>query len=530
MLNPVIAHCSTHQSQSQQSSRQRLMYSLMQRFRAAVVLSLLLAPALTRAAPTVDTTWGTAGRVSFSSNGGTESTGQHVLPLADGKLLVLGFCTSQMAADYCVRRLNADGSNDTTFGTGVQGETVVNLGGQDFPLMMDLSPDGKIVIGGKGTMGQLVRLDANGTPDTTFGTNGIAGSGGVYIVHSLRVRGNGKIVYTGDCGLPASFCVGQLNANGTLDPTFNGGAVFSFTPAFTPPGKGSMAYALALAPDGSTYLGGKCDVGIGAAQRNQFCLAKITPSGALDTSFANGGTYNYGILGADDYIENGRSLALQADGKIIAAGRCRNPSTFETHLCIARYDNAGPDSTYGLGGLGYTLITFGPSSQTYSAGVTMQPDGKALIAASCNTAGRLCIVRLNDNGSVDQSFAPGVFSLQLGNATQVTDWGSGVVPAGSSGTKLIAYGTCRPLGSSTGYAPCLVRLNIDPPAGRQCSFDIDGDGRIGATTDGLLLLRVALGMTGNAVVAGAINPSGERSTWPLVQDYLTRHCGMNLSP
>jgi hypothetical protein len=95
----------------------------------------------------------------------------------------------------------------------------------------------------------------------------------------------------------------------------------------------------------------------------------------------------------------------------------------------------------------------------------------------------------------------------------------------------MAFGHCGPQSNTSIYAPCLVRLNIAPPAASQCSLDIDGDGRVSATTDGLLLARIALGMTGNAVVAGgASNPNGERPTWPLVQDYLTRHCGMNLVP
>ncbi len=61
-------------------------------------------------------------------------------------------------------------------------------------------------------------------------------------------------------------------------------------------------------------------------------------------------------------------------------------------------------------------------------------------------------------------------------------------------------------------------------------FDIDGDGQVTATTDGLMLLRVALGMTGDAVVANATAPGALRNTWALVQPYLAQQCGLTVAP
>ena len=59
-------------------------------------------------------------------------------------------------------------------------------------------------------------------------------------------------------------------------------------------------------------------------------------------------------------------------------------------------------------------------------------------------------------------------------------------------------------------------------------FDIDGDGVVSATTDGLMLLRVALGITGDAVVANATAPGAPRTTWALVKPYLVQQCGLVL--
>ncbi|TAG05433.1 MAG: hypothetical protein EAZ43_02820 [Betaproteobacteria bacterium] len=61
-------------------------------------------------------------------------------------------------------------------------------------------------------------------------------------------------------------------------------------------------------------------------------------------------------------------------------------------------------------------------------------------------------------------------------------------------------------------------------------FDIDNDGKVLATTDGLILLRASLGIRGDALVAGATAAGALRSTWPLVRTYLNTSCGMNLLP
>jgi hypothetical protein len=68
------------------------------------------------------------------------------------------------------------------------------------------------------------------------------------------------------------------------------------------------------------------------------------------------------------------------------------------------------------------------------------------------------------------------------------------------------------------------------PANAPIPFDIDGDGTVLATTDGLILLRASLGLRGNAMVAGATATGSLRNTWPLVRTYLNTSCGMNLTP
>ncbi len=56
------------------------------------------------------------------------------------------------------------------------------------------------------------------------------------------------------------------------------------------------------------------------------------------------------------------------------------------------------------------------------------------------------------------------------------------------------------------------------------ALDLDGDNIVQATTDGLMLLRVALGLTGDPVTTNAVNAQGMRKTWPLVRTHLVNHC------
>lgn len=93
--------------------------------------------------------------------------------------------------------------------------------------------------------------------------------------------------------------------------------------------------------------------------------------------------------------------------------------------------------------------------------------------------------------------------------------------------KLALVGNCTPYASF--YDFCAVRYDGGPFGYKACSLDIDGDGRVLAMTDSLIHARIALGLTGPAVVNGiTFPPTATRNTWPLIRDYLVTQCGMSL--
>src|SRR5947199_3524759 len=146
-------------------------------------------------------------------------------------------------------RLNADGDLDTTFNAG-------GAGANGTVRTVAVQSDGKIVIGGTFTSyngdatvsDDVMRLNANGTADTTFNAGG---AGADSTVRAVAVQADGKIVIGGlftsyNLDATASDHVMRLNADGALDTTFNVGGA----------GADNNVFAVAVQPDGKIVIGG----------------------------------------------------------------------------------------------------------------------------------------------------------------------------------------------------------------------------------------------------------------------------------
>ena len=208
----------------------------------------------------LDTTFGTGGKVVTAI--GTDGTGASALVLQpDGKLVAAGTTTSDGSTyDFTVVRYNTNGSLDTTFGTGGEVTTPIGTGDNGVSALVRQS-DGKLVAAGYASVSgtydlALVRYNTDGSLDSTFGTGGKVttpvGSAGDY-VNALVFQSDGKLVAAGNTEASTrDFVVVRYNATGTLDTTFGtGGKVI------TPVGTGDdVAFALALQPDGNLVAGG----------------------------------------------------------------------------------------------------------------------------------------------------------------------------------------------------------------------------------------------------------------------------------
>ncbi|MCC7069653.1 MAG: hypothetical protein IT523_14560 [Burkholderiales bacterium] len=325
----------------------------------------------------LDLSFNSIGKV-ISPIGSTDDRGRTIALQPDGKIVVAGYCWNGSNYDFCLARYLADGALDTSFGSG--GKIISPIGsGHDYARAIALQPDGKVVVAGHcGYLPTsydfcLARYLANGTPDTSFGSNGTVISpigSSEDSGKAIALQPDGKIVVAGTCVGDSNydFCLARYQTDGTLDTSFN-----STGKVISPIGSSiDDANAIALQPDGKIVVVGACVNG----STYDFCLARYQSNGALDAAFGSNGKVISPIGLSNDY---GQALALQPDGKIVVAGYCDGVSNND--FCLARYQANGTlDTSFGSSG---TVISPIGSSYDWAYAIALQPDGKIVVAGEC---------------------------------------------------------------------------------------------------------------------------------------------------
>jgi uncharacterized delta-60 repeat protein len=361
----------------------------------------------------LDVSFGTGGVLS-TDFGGTYDWAYATAVQPDGKILAAGVSNGAGTYDFALSRYLADGSIDPSFGHG--GKVITDFATSfDWAFALVLQPDGKIVVGGvtdaSGSRDfALARYQPDGSLDPVFGQGGRVIAKlrplSADTVYSLALQPDGKIL-AGGTTFPdrvvlrpnGDFILARFMPEGAPDPFFGiGGAV---TTDF---GGESWddAWALALQPDGGVVLGGSTNAGnspgvlFGA---DQLGLARYTPQGMLDGTFGDGGTVT---VDGGSMVEAVRALALNTDGKIVAAGFVNGEHRGD--LLLARFTSfGGLDLSFGTSGLTVTDLESGSERLE---GVALQPDG--WIVAAGQVAGDrhadFAVVRYDPQGHLDPSF------------------------------------------------------------------------------------------------------------------------------
>jgi uncharacterized delta-60 repeat protein/uncharacterized repeat protein (TIGR01451 family) len=232
-----------------------------------------------------------------------------------------------------------------------------------------------------------------------------------------------------------------LAAPGDLDTTFGTGGKVT-----TPIGSGhEQGRGVAIQPDGKIVL-----AGYSVGSTFDFALARYTTTGALDSTFGTGGKVTTPIGAGEDVAQ---AVAIQADGKIVAAGYSNIGSTLD--FAVVRYTTTGAlDSTFGTGGKVTTPIG---SSIDVASAVVIQADGKIVAAGysrSASTNDDFALVRYTTTGALDSTFGTGGKVTTQVAATNNQDAADGV--AIQSDGKIVAAGWA--IGSSIDFA--LARYTI----------------------------------------------------------------------
>jgi len=166
------------------------------------------------------------------------------LVMPDGKILIAGTCQITANTFLLLTKLNPDGSRDTSFTPVTHTSTTTPVSSGGAITSLTLLPDGKILAGGGfnilfGTVqkNNFIRLNANGTLDTTFTTGTATGTSPLNRVYSILLQPDGKIVIAGSFNAyngVARRGLARLNASGTLDNSFVVGTGFvDYTAAYT---------------------------------------------------------------------------------------------------------------------------------------------------------------------------------------------------------------------------------------------------------------------------------------------------------
>ncbi len=278
----------------------------------------------------LDNTFGMGGITPPLSNSIDFATS--VVIQGDGKIIASGYSYFGNTAGFVAVRYNVDGSFDNTFGS--EGKAFIPIGSSyDFAFSSAIQDDDKIILAGSYRNGDkdnfsLVRLMADGKLDSTFGTDGIVtapiGSSNNRC-YSIKLQNDGKIIAVGSYG---NIKIGEValvryNSDGSFDSTFgNNGIVLTPTPD-----SASVGYSLKLQDDGKIVVGG-------TDKDRSFLILRYNNNGSLDSTFGENGLKEdkYGVP-----FNLIKSIAIQKDGDIIAAGNSINRDETMTVNTIIRY-------------------------------------------------------------------------------------------------------------------------------------------------------------------------------------------------
>ena len=232
----------------------------------------------------------------------------------------------------------------------------------------------------------MARYQTDGDLDPTFGGDGKVITnfeGCCEHGQALALQANGKIVVVGTA--VREFGVARYRKDGSLDAGFGGDGMV--TTSLTPPAWGfDWANAVAVQPDGKIVVAGEAGSPYYALtssesdeQRRggQMALVRYRAGGTLDPEFSGDGK---AMTNFTPKIDTANDVAIQADGKIVAAGTAGEgePPRFDSKFAVIRYHPGGGRDA-GFSGDGKAVTNFTPSFEDGN-GVAIQADGNIVVA------------------------------------------------------------------------------------------------------------------------------------------------------
>lgn len=420
----------------------------------------------------LDQTFGSQGvtLVSFG-NGETSSCAQALMIDSEGRIVAGGFSTAiKNIPHWCLARLNPNGSLDRSFfgGRATFKGTVVTT----FASLDEMShinglaecADGKIVaVGGvcahDAASFAVARYNTNGSLDNTFNAAGNSGPAGTVCTQfgnaytkndealAVALDPYGKILVGGSTHVTGvkTFALARYNSDGSLDGSFFGGNALvrgTVVTNFACGETNACVKSVLIQADGKIVVGGYTNAKAAHPDLTHFALARYTPHGKLDASFAADAYMNVpGTLitqfGSDKTASAVNALVLQADGKIVAGGWTKLDA--HKHPALARYNSDGSlDYQFNGGGApAGKVITATPGSDSEICGLAFAHSGD-IIAVGKNC----CDARSN-----------GVLMQYMCDQDICGPRIQEMAPSYFDGSAIQISGTC--------HTPCMMRIYVN---------------------------------------------------------------------
>ncbi|WP_422104892.1 T9SS type A sorting domain-containing protein [Winogradskyella sp.] len=331
---------------------------------------------------TLDSTFGINGLVSVDIRGYSTSSNQtdiarKVFVQTDGKIVLAGTCpripSDNTEESFAIIRLNSDGSLDTTYGT--NGKTFFDLGIDSECEDAVMLPDNSVIMMGSAEINfdryfAVAKVDPFGFLDTEFSIDGKQTANVVNDVNANGFGGfvdqNNRIVMGGETG--GEYVIMRFTPTGNLDTTFNGTGIVSTADVS---GGNPEIISIGELSDGKIFA---------VAQHvtvNNFNIAllRYNSDGTIDTTFGNNG---YLVIDIDNGSEDiPYDMVIQPDDKAIISGGYVSTSNDFYFLTLRVNTDGTLDTTFSSDGV--RLELFGTSSSYNANTVNIQPDGKIIV-------------------------------------------------------------------------------------------------------------------------------------------------------
>ncbi|HYV95726.1 MAG TPA: T9SS type A sorting domain-containing protein [Chitinophagales bacterium] len=355
------------------------------------------------------------------------------------------------------------GTLDQTFGNG--GMVITPFGNCVKAHAIAMGADGKIVVAGSYRTDSttyrknliLLRYNSEGGLDNTFGSDGIvtADLGDIEEGNAVLVQHDGKIVVVGSTDNWTNYynvILVRYTEDGLLDSTFDSDGIAEVSLA----NEDDRAMGAALQADGKIVVVGSISFNV---NHLDYFISRFNGNGSLDSLFGSNGFVQ---VDYDNENQEGESITIQADGKILAGGYSNQ--SMVANFMIARFTSQGiPDSTFGINGK--SLTDLGGDDRAYS--MTVQPDGKILQNGYtfANYTTDVSLMRYNSDGTPDYSF--GTSGIVITDVSGFEDYSRSI--ALQTDGKILLSGSSR-FNTSTDFT--LLRYNTDGTT--DSTFDEDG--------------------------------------------------------